>query len=492
MWQSNSIGSRKNSVSDPFSELFQPFIDMRVISGFDFMIRFELLSIFAASQSLSIPYAIRKNWKRFYPEIPSAVETELFAEMVRYIESYRLGMKLLSEGRTINNRSIRENAIVPMALLLAINESNGQVDPDEVCAKAFKLLAKIESDPHKLKTRLKDALMRLSCPLNSQTTLMPETVKTLQKNLPMLRRLFDSLYRTLERRSIPDRRDTVSNPNPVSESAGHAPLSPEVSAAPPPAPVSNVRTVLPVAPQPVQTEAVKETGVVSDSADVKATRQEKKNLTRHVSRYDSSYTQNCSPLLFSRVVCLLELCLIKKQEGEVATGETGRIASGNEGLEPLFKAYWSDIFSEPYSPELYRQLFLIIRGNRFLDSISFLFRYPLEDLRSDKILRAIIIARSVNCALSRIPRRTTINTLIEESLSLYEKFNVVSVGAEEEDTVSYIKRFQTLDGQLDERVLTLFRTHKEIIDRSIQKTQEGLTKNRTRNRYVEAVAREED
>ena len=67
MLQSNTPDFQEMRVSDPFPELFQPLIDAEKISGPDFMIRLELLIMLAAIQSLPIPYAIRENWKRFYP-----------------------------------------------------------------------------------------------------------------------------------------------------------------------------------------------------------------------------------------------------------------------------------------------------------------------------------------------------------------------------------------------------------------------------------------
>lgn len=498
MWQSDVSGSRRNNVSEPFRELFQPYVDTQVISGFDFMVRFELLIMFAAAQSQSIPYTIRENWRRFYPEIPDAVETELFGEVIRYIENYRTGMRLISEGQNINRRSIRENAIYPVALLLVINDSAGQIDPDEVCWKTVKLLSGTLSDPdsgtRKLKTRIKDSLMRLSCPLNSKATLLPKTVEILQKHQTTPRRLFDRLYPTLERKRVPNRDSSAPRPDAASTDRNTTPPavapSPAVSAAPPPAPVDTQK--LPDTPKQAPAETKTDVARVDSPAETKAASPESRNVPRQTPGYDSSYVQTCSPLMFSRVVCLLELCLIKKQEAEKTTGESKRPEGGRVELEPLFKACWSDIFAEPYSQESYKQVYQIIRRNWFLDSISRLFHYPLEELRSDKTLRAIIIARSVNCVLSRIPRRTTVNTLIEESLSLYDEFNVVSIGAEEEDTKSYIRQFQTMDEQLDERVLELFRTYREVIDASIQKTQEGLSKSRTRNRYIEAVKRERD
>lgn len=186
-----------------------------------------------------------------------------------------------------------------------------------------------------------------------------------------------------------------------------------------------------------------------------------------------------SPMEFARMVCLVEKCL---QEGTAAKRK-----------EQLIKAHWQVAFDGVLCTEDNLDEFLrYMRKNPFLDALSFLFRYPVEEIRNDRIVRMIAIVRTVNSVFAHSPSLLPKEALIESSLLLYGQFNVVSNGLEEKDIADYLGCFLSSDSHIDERVMSIFRQHKNIIEINYKNTQEGLMQSRTRNYYVEAIQSRND
>lgn len=169
-----------------------------------------------------------------------------------------------------------------------------------------------------------------------------------------------------------------------------------------------------------------------------------------------------TPLRYARIVCLFYLALVKKNKN-------------NESREYLLREQWPAVFgSIPYDQQAENTLNQMIESDSDLQALDMLFRYPLKDIRSGRIIRRIVVSLCVHQVLSKISHGSSADLVIDEATTLFSRFSALSVGKEEEDIERTLKKYVTSDEIIDDRVTGFLRKYSDTVSELFKLTLENI------------------
>ena len=161
--------------------------------------------------------------------------------------------------------------------------------------------------------------------------------------------------------------------------------------------------------------------------------------------------------------------------------------STREERETLMQNQWALLFcSIPYTERSKQEFYQFVDSIPNLRHLKVLWENPLRKIRSEVIIRSVVIPLCVNYVLSKLPHRTTAEVVIDEALMRFESFKTLSIGREGEDTVEYVNRFKLENGCIDEHIMQLVSEHEELIEQMLRLVTEGLDE---RARYMADLQR---
>lgn len=172
--------------------------------------------------------------------------------------------------------------------------------------------------------------------------------------------------------------------------------------------------------------------------------------------------RHSTPLKYIQIVCMMYLALSEYRKN-------------GGSREQLFEMQWPKVFGViTYDEETRKEVEELIATDSNLEALNMLFRYSLREIRSGRIVRSIIVALCVHQVLARIPHGSSEDMVIDEAITLFSRFSALSVGREEEDIEIYLKRFITVDGNVDDRVSRLLWEYADTISEFLKMSLESI------------------
>lgn len=167
-----------------------------------------------------------------------------------------------------------------------------------------------------------------------------------------------------------------------------------------------------------------------------------------------------SPLSFARLMCLLYRAL---PEEKVSPEErTQRI-----------KKEWAQVFSTvPCTDEALDKINADISGDLDLKAVYDLFEIPLGELHNGRRVRRIVSSLCVNYVIGRLPHFSSADRIIDESMTIFSRFESLSVAKEEEDITAYLRKLISNGDTVDERVSGFLWEQSEVISAFLKKATE--------------------
>ena len=158
-----------------------------------------------------------------------------------------------------------------------------------------------------------------------------------------------------------------------------------------------------------------------------------------------------------------------------------------EEREALMQNQWALLFcSIPYTERSKREFYKYVDSVPNLRNLKLLWGIPMRKIKSEAIIRSVVIPLCANYVLSKLPHRTTAEVVIDEALMRFEIFKTLSIGMEVEDTVEYVNRFKLKNGCIDEHIMQLVSEHEKLIAKMFRLVTEEIDE---RIRYMKDLER---
>lgn len=181
---------------------------------------------------------------------------------------------------------------------------------------------------------------------------------------------------------------------------------------------------------------------------------------------------HCTPLKYIRIICLLYLAIEEHKKTK-------------EAREICIEKKWTEIFTNTeFSEEALEEIDAIIRNDEYLKAIDFLFKYPFREIKNSRIVRRIITGLFVNKVLSQLPHNSSLETVVDEAMSLFSGIPTLSIGKEEDDIEIYTRKFVTDDGNIDDRISEVLWKYSSLISSFYKQAVEDInSEDSARKRY---------
>ena len=170
-------------------------------------------------------------------------------------------------------------------------------------------------------------------------------------------------------------------------------------------------------------------------------------------------------LYVMKLACVLELALRDKQKLQ----STSR--------EDLIARNWDKVFTGiQLTDERQGEYENVISNNDYLHSLNLLFTYPLDKIRSEKIIRSIIVIRCVHQVIATMPYKSAAINIAAEALELFDSnFKMMSVGKEEADITDYTNKYITYSGFISEHITALLKKNALLIQEQFTETVQAFS-----------------
>lgn len=402
----------------------------RGIDRSDFFIRLDLIGILASARKIHLGAMLQRSWADVFPRLPLTSDIE--KSCLAYFDNDRFGYKLISSGDSIRSSMLMLKSLIPAAVILNLSCLETEtVNLAALAVGASEMILDAVDDRSALFSRV-DAILQDY--FQDGTRLDPETLRLIRRNRPDVESVFDRLHDALRSRRSTARSGGMTGDIQRRRQSARVPAA-----------------------------GVSKGNVPSAYAPASGR-----------SRFDT-------PMDYARVACLLFAALPKADD----TRKT---------REESIREQWNRLFPKAaFTEQALNELNMFLESDRDLNAFNMLFRYSLKEIQNERIAHRIIVCLCVNQVLSRLPHNSPVDLVTDEAVSLFERFDILSLGKEEGDIERYLRRLGAGSGCVDEQITRLIWQYSEDIAFQFKKSVRDInSKDRVRRRYWEARLGEKD